>query len=396
MHPKFNNTIARSVVDAKSFQESLEYDYLANSVFDGAVALGKLLLHSQHHDSTLIYTPKGKSDFARWYAGLSGRNQRKVSTWLFSFSGNWYVFQKFGENPAIREIFDILLAQRPAPKYLSVLLLNLIKQILRCSNDTMAEMTFDRRKLCSGFDQLFEQKNSILEWLEKKKQPLTFYGGFTNTVLNIYDEYFISLFPKDDYAAYFDIGGGFNTSDVNRLTGKQFTSLDRLSPLFTDYDDQLIIRKIISDKSRGKITVCLNNKEMETYLENQSRVPWIKTDLSDDSLPATHDSYCIVSTGFMTSTFGLSHKMHEEWCSEPIDKDLKYVVTSLVSMYRVLELVAAGKRVQLFCVNRAGSRVYSHKAVLLEWNGGKITNFKAIPEVYTKNDLMERFSSALG
>lgn len=388
-----SNALLQSIVDSLHTPESTDFDFSAHSVLDGAIALAKILLRTKTTESRLVYESAHKSDFDKWYDAQDYKRQRAVSVWLQSGSltNDWQIFKRFNERPEIKEILELFLSQKQIPPYLNLFCLNLIKQIFKLSNDQMATLSSSKEAVLPWYDALFLHKDLLEAWVAENQKKLRFYGGSTNTVLGFYDRIAEKFPVHKTFDAYFDIGGGFSTSDVSRLIGKPFTSLDIRSPLYTDYSEDLIIRKM-DDAQRVR---CLNNAEMDSYLEAQRGVNWLDFGVNKQQIPPDFNSYFLTSFGFMTSTVKLTKGMERHWCSEKILPDYRPIVTSLVAMYRVIELVAMGKNVQLLSVNRASSRSYAHRVVLLEWNGGKITYFQTNPSKIDRPEILKRIQDAL-
>ena len=376
---KINSRLLKDILETKDILPSLNFNYGKNSVLQGAAELAKILLYSDEPQTLFMYESDHESDFDRWYDAQSPGRQHKLSVWIYNgvLTFDWYFFEHFGERPEIREIFELLLSQKTAPPYLNVLLLYMIKQLFGLSNDAMAKITEDRNELHHWYEELLRHKTRAADWIIANGQALRFLGGRTNTILGYYDFYFDTLYSKRDFAAYFDLGGGFNTSEITRLTGSEFISLDLLSPAPTTYNRDIIMRRKLAN---GTIR-CLNDAEMAAYFKRQSKVPWMAFDVGTDSIPSGFDSYFLTSTGFMTSTVKPSSGLKERWCAEPLEPQYRHILTSFIAMYRVIELVATGKNVCLMSVSRASSRYYANRAVWLEWKNGAIVDYKTVPKV---------------
>ena len=378
----------------RDYKSALDFDYGNHHPLDGAIQLARILLYCREPNNILNHRSEHKSKFDQWYDALSQKEQATVSIWLFAANGEslWHPFVKFNTEPKTQEIFELFLKEKPRPPYLTLLCLNLIKQIFGHSNDDMAKITSDPMLLHEWFGKLFSDKDKIVEWLKQTKRPLRYYSGNTNTILYRYDMLFKDIAIHNDFEAYYDLGGGYNTSEINRIFGKDFTSLDKVNPLISKYDEALVIRK----RTSNILNACLNNQEMAQYLERQGAVKYMKFNVSSQSIPDNFKSYVITSTGFMSSTVKLSKKMERDWCEEKIEPHNRYTVTSIVAMYRIIELVTAGKHVHLVTINRASSRLYSNRVVSLEWRDGKIVKHKIIPNIHTVNSVLEKISMNVG
>lgn len=378
----------------RDYASALTYDYGKNDPLDGAIELARILLYSTEADNIVKHRSKHQSRFDKWYDALDDKKKLTVSVWLYIAYGEslWPAFIKFNTEPNTQEIFELFLNQKPRPPYLTLLCLNLIKQIFGHTNDDMARISSDAMLLYEWHGKLFSDKERIIEWLKQAKRPLRYYSGNTNTILNRYDVHFTDVAINKNIEAFYDLGGGYNTSEINRIFGKDFTSLDLVDPLISKYDEDLIIRKRVSKIQN----VCLNNAEMQEYLERQKAVKYTKFNISNHSIPDHFNSYMIVSAGFMTSTVKLLKQTEEKWCAEKIQPSSRYTVTSILAMYRVMELVAAGKHVQLVTLNRASSRLYTNRMVSLEWLNGKIVNHTITPSLYSASWKLNRISNVVG
>lgn len=390
---RINNAMLRSIVENKDASGILDYDFCQGSTMDAAVAVAKILLHStQGQLQEVVFEPQDPSALTTWYRQQSPDRQRQVSVWIHDsfLVKNLYIYKRFESLPQIRGVFELLLSRQPRPPYLSILTINMMKQLFGFTNDQMAEITANKDIFNIWQDRLFTRKIDIERWLLGIPHDLRLYGGSTNTVLGLYDRSFQSQTFDGDYEACFDLGGGFCTAEINRLTGRSFTSLDLLAPDLSVYDDRLFVRKMTDVGP-----VCLNSVEMAGYLARQREIPWIKTDISTDKLPQSFGSYLITSAGFVTSTVRPSEAMEETWCSEKIESGSRYLITSLVAIYRIMELVRTGKRVGLFTINRATSRHYTYRTAWLQWENGKISAHKLIPNELSKNDISEQIRKEL-
>ena len=391
---KFTNEMLNKIHVDRDYKSALTYDYGANHPLDGAIELARILLYSTDPNNILKHRSLHQSRFDKWYDNLGEKEKLIVSTWLTAANGEalWHPFVKFNAEPKTQDIFELFLEQKPHPPYLTLLCLNLIKQIFGHTNDDMAIITRDPMLLLEWHGKLFSDKERIINWLEGSKKPLRYYSGSTNTILNRYDMHLKNVSINRDAEAYYDLGGGYNTSEINRIFGKDFTSLDLVHPLISKYDEDLIIRKRVS----SILNVCLNKLEMDQYIERQKAVKYMQFNTAVQSIPNHFNSYVIASTGFMTSTVKMNKKTEDNWCAELIEKNNRYTVTSIVAMHRVIELVAAGKHVQLVTLNRASSRLYSHRVVSIEWHDGKIIKHTILPNVYSVDGILQRISSIVG
>jgi hypothetical protein len=272
-----------------------------------------------------------------------------------------------------RAVLEELLAfEHAPPPYLYLLLLNLVRQALGMSHDAIAALgqgPFD--DAARHLRRLFEG-DLVDRWLARKRQPLRFYAGATNTVLRLYDALLtdprtgIEHFDRDAEARY-DLGGGFNTSEIERLLDRPFTSADIVTPRLADYDPELVLHVAAPGVSHRVATAA----ERDAHLARQERVDHLPLDVLHEGFPADARSYAIVSTGFLTSTVRPAEQQ-ADWRSDSAE-GLGHLGLSVHAIARVLELVRDGKRVDLLTIQRATSRVYKYKTVLVQWRDRRLT-----------------------
>lgn len=274
----------------------------------------------------------------------------------------------YGRSRAILE--HILTGEEYAPPYLKLVLLNILHQSVGLSHDQLHELTAGR------FDQLAPWVNRIFHddavfgWLRRKKRSIRFYGGVTNTVLGLYDGFFANPEVGTEHInrsaeRYYDLGGGFNTSEIERLVGRAFVSADLATPRLAEYDEELIMLDVRTDES-GPVA---NEAARREFLARQERVEHLPFDVFEQQFPTDADSYTIVSTGFMTSNLRPTPGRAQK---DIIEARLGTISTSMHAILRVMELVALGKSVDLFTIQRATSRVFHYKTCLLQWRDGRL------------------------
>jgi hypothetical protein len=252
--------------------------------------------------------------------------------------------------------------------------MNAFRQALGMSHDEIAALPLGGsgfKRTATVFNELLANE-AMLDWFSRKRQPLRFYGGATNTILGLYDEIFrnagtgLDRFNRGAQARY-DLGGGFGTSEVERLMGVRFVSADIMSPRVEDYDPEICIQTISADGKRRTA----DNTTRQAFLERQRAVVYLPFNVLSDSLPSNAESYGIVSTGFMTSTVR-PHERQGGW--KVRGAGLAHLGLSLHAVIRVVELAQKGKTVDLFTVQRASSRVFKYKTAFLAWRNGRLVD----------------------
>ena len=361
--------------------QALNHDYTTSDLIESACILARVMLYrSPSCEQPHILANVTDTAYERWIeANLDSKPYHAsiLTNWIAIFRSDFGQYPIFlynrGYGRTREALTQILTRESPPPPYLYLIFLNAFRQALGLSYDKIAALPLRGRH----FDETARVFNELLggsaieDWLARKKQPIRFYGGSTNTVLGLYDSVFtdpgtgLDFFNRDAQARY-DLGGGFNTAEIERLMGCSFISADILSPRCEDYDDDLCIQVEGPDGRRGIAATTAR----EAYLERQRQVKHLPFNVMSDSFPDGADSYAIVSTGFMTSTVRPQQK-RGEWRAKAA-AGVGHLGLSLHAIARVLELVQKGKTVDLFTIQRASSRLYKYKTVLLQWRKGNL------------------------
>lgn len=304
-----------------------------------------------------------------------GQKYRAVmlSNWATARQGRLPLYALFLYNADYarsRAILEhMLTGEENAPPYLKLALLNILHQSVGLSHDELHEITGGTFDKIAPWVNLVFHDDAVFDWMKRKKRPLRFYGGVTNTVLGLYD----GIFADPAYGTQhidrtaercIDLGGGFNTSEIERLIGRSFVSADLATPRLAEYDEELIMLDL-RENQNGPVATEAARQE---FLAHQNLVEHLPFDVFEDQLPTDARSYTIVSTGFMTSNL-------RPQPSQPQDVKaarLGTISTSVHAVLRVMELVALGKSVDLFTIQRATSRVFHYKTCLLQWREGKL------------------------
>ncbi len=366
---------------------ALETNYLATDVVESASRIAKLLLMRwpDREQSEVDFPNRTNSLYEQWIdtcrrLGKAGRAYTLIS-WITSVRGDYVNYPIFLFNRNMwqcKKVLRFFLKDKEHPPYLAILFFNLFRQALGISHTELHHMS---RGAFAEFTPLYKRlmtTDAVWDWAANRKQSFHFYGGQTNTILGGYDLVFNNKdvgmeFFNREAEARFDIGGGFNTSEIERLTQCRFTCADVRSPYLRDYDDDLVMR-IAGAANRLWIA---DDDTRHAFLERQDRVAWHPFDVYTDSFPDA-SSYAFVSTGFMTSTVRPSKV---EARAKLRHSGLGGVSTSFHGLMRVMEKVAQGKDVDLFTLQRASGRVYKYKTVLLQWRGGRLTRLMTTDDI---------------
>ena len=355
---------------------ALALDYRRTPSRQGALALAAVLLYPAPITNSALPELVGpKTPFGRWIARLERAGDPGAHTllqWGTAARTNVALYpidlynRDWGDS---RRVLQMLLhAEKRPPPYHWLVLVNMLHGRLGLSHDELHHLACGRfERFAHWIDVLLADHELAEQWLASKPQPLRFYGGATNTVLGLYDEIFKNAQTgatrlRKRAERRFDLGGGFATAEIERLTGASYTSADLLSPVLEDYDPELVIHE-----TRGAHQVPADGRRRSAHLAAQRRVVRLPFDVLSDSLPTDARSYTIVSTGFMTSTVR-PLKRPKSWKGTRFG----HVGLSVHAVLRVVELAALGKDVDLFTIQRATSRSYKYKTCLLRWRRGRL------------------------
>lgn len=226
---------------------------------------------------------------------------------------------------------------------------------------------------------------SVLTWIQSLGTSLRQFSGMTHTISGLYD--WIS-YPKyqeatgfsdisTDAEAYYDLGGGFATPDVDRIFNKKFTSLDILSPQKA-LDWNIVIQTLTAwhlPKFGINQTTVQTKDEREAYLQQVAQVPWIYFDVFKDHIPTSSQSYVITSFGFLSSTIGSLST-----AADTVEGGNNYYSLTYWATKRIVELIAAGKSVDLFTYQRATAKNYRYRTVFLSFKNRQLIKAKFYPD----------------
>lgn len=377
--------------------EASSLDYCLESPITASVCIGKLLLFPQSStgNSRLEYRSSSKTPFGEKIEEARSLNRPHrlsvMTNWQFGLGGlpeevSFYPILLYNmDYKDTRRIFDVFLSpNRAHPAYLALFCMNLFHQTLGLSHTAIKELVEGSfQNLASAYKELFSDVTRIEKTIENFKQPMNFYGGATNTVINLYKPMFEDpLFKGLNLEAerLYDLGGGFNTSEINRCTGKEFTSADIISPVFDIYDMELVLLEAVVGQWQRTIA---DTETHDQFMQAQRAVPYLSFDAFRDSFPNDSQTYTIVSTGFMTSTVRTKEPLKHLQSKQL----LKPVALSVYAIYRIMELVHQGKDVDLLTIQRATNRVYKYKTCFLQWRNGKLIHIAKTNDNDRKNYL---------
>jgi hypothetical protein len=368
--------------EARVRSEALETNYVTTDAKTSALRIAKvLLLRDPRWEQAEVDFPNRTDTLVeRRIESLiaEGRKYRAVilTNWLTAFQSDLSLYALFAYNSrhgnSQRLLETLLNGEKQAPPYLRLVMLNILKQAIGLSHEELHCLTAGPFDDMAPWVNRMLRDEAVFDWLGRKKRPIRFYGGMTNTVLGLYDE----LLDDPDVGAGFfnraadariDLGGGFSTSELERLLGCSFVSADLLTPRLRDYDDDLVILE-----RRSGSTAVIGEERRKLFLGAQDRIRHIPFDVFKDRLPRDAESYAVVSAGFMTSTLGPFNGESKDVKSARLGT----ISTSVHAAYRVVELAATGRDVDLFAIQRATSRAYKYKTCLLQWRQGRLSRLQ--------------------
>jgi hypothetical protein len=397
------NSLVEPADERRMRAQAVNHDYAGSELIESACLLARVMLYrSSSCEQPHIFTNVSNTPFERWIeANLETRpyHANILTNWITIFRndfGQYPIFLYNRDYGGTRTALAQTLTQESPPPYLYLIFLNAFRQALELSHDDIAALPFRGRRFeetARVFNELLGG-NTMQEWLAHKKQPMRFYGGSTNTVLGLYDSVFadpstgLDFFNRSAQVRY-DLGGGFNTAEIERLMGCSFVSADILTPRCEDYDADLCFQLVGPD---GKRRIA-GSHAREAHLERQRWVKHLRFDAMSDSFPDDADSYAIVSTGFMTSTVR-PHAKRGEWRAEAAS-GVGHLCLSVHAIARVLELVRTRKAVDLFTIQRASSRLYKYKTVLLQWRKGNLLRLITTDDEFRKDRWSEAALAAI-
>ncbi len=372
--------------EARLRQHISNLDYLRADIRQSVLAVARVLLYpdaSFGHNTVKIHNRQGTA-YEQWLDQLEadGRHRKSV------MAGRWLMANGIGRQKVTlypiflfnrnygrtRSLFDLLLnVEKNPPPYLDILIVNLLHQVLGLSHTELhALFGGNFGAIARQMNVLFADRDGKFErWLLKTgdRQKLRFYGGETNTFLGLYDS--IAADPETGFrdinreaSRRYDLGGGFGTADMERLLGQSLVSADIMEPRMERYDPELVIQTVSSEGYRWIADTMVQSE----YRARQSEVEYLKFDVLEDSFPTDVESYVIISAGFMTST--VRPTTRPQWMKHGAGAG--HLAISVHAVERVIELVAQGKDVDLFAIQRATNRSYKYKTCFLQWRSGNL------------------------
>jgi hypothetical protein len=384
------STVASGQDEAAVRAEALATDYTALEPEESAIRIARVLLFRWPGWKPEFPDFRNRTDtyYERWIDEHRDKRMDLWSAliqWITGVRGPYVNYPLFLLNRGFgrtREVMRALLEhEAPPPAYLPLLFFQLFRQALGRSFTEIRRVTEAPFGEAAGWFHELMTTDAVDRWLATKRQPIRFYAGHTNTVLNLYDP--LCNAPRTgferfavDAEARYDFGGGFNTSEIERIAGRPFVSADLRSPRPRDYDGDLVVRIWEAERTRS---VVADDATRDAFLARQERVAYLPFDVFHDHFPPDARSYAIFSSGFLTSTVPPARAP-----KEVRQAGLGPMSTSVHGLVRVVELVALGKPVDLFTIQRASGRVYKYKTCLLQWRAGKLV------ELITTNDVRNR------
>lgn len=385
--------------EALTLREALQLDYRSTAPERSALVLARLLLFPGERQSNIVEEPPVDTAIAqlmREKLAAGHIAQASVLTnWLLGGGRPvmplqaYYPLYLYNTDFAdTRAIIDAMLYTEPLspPAYLAYFSLNLFRQILGLTHTAIAARTTDPHELARLFNRLFNDRHAFSAWCTRKHQNIHYYGGATNTILGLYDRFFKKPFfgyPAGGVSAEiaYDLGGGFATSEIERLTGRRFVCADIHDSSLTRHDPEIVLMRYSHPRQFRVIDTAAH----DAYVAAQEKIEYLPFDVFEDSFPREARSYFVVSTGFLTSTI---RPQKETGIKADIQR-LPSLSISIHGIVRIMELVHAGKDVDLFTIQRATSRTYRYKTCYLRWRNGRLETLRTAPDKYRHQALIE-------
>lgn len=378
-------------------QEALDFDYKNGDPVEAGFKIGHVLLLATDSPTAqppnfhnVTNTPYEK--LVEFYHSHKPYWAQMLHNWVTIYRTDFTRYPVFLYNKDYkqsRRLFTKLLTfERKPPPYHFLVCGNVFRQGLGLTHDEIAALPVSGEgfaETARHFHELYKGR-VFDEWLQNKKRALRYYGGSTNTVLNYYDPIInaegsgVEKFNRTAELR-FDLGGGFNTPEMERVFGCSFISADLVSPRYSKYDPEICFQIEGPDQKR----TFADQKTRDAFLQAQDKVQFQKFDVLESTFPKDAESYSIVSGGFMTST--VRPRQHQDdWKANP-GMGLGHLGLSIHAMIRVIELAKTGKPVDLFTIQRATSRVFKYKTALLQWREGRLVTLQT-----TDDNLVEKWA----
>jgi len=286
-----------------------------------------------------------------------------------------------------REILLRVARSRPTVPYIDVMSIQAIsdlfgKSVADCAwpHELPEETKVLLRRLYSG--------EKIYTWIHERKKDLRLISGGTHTILGVYDwisypkfkdKTGYSSFP-DHADAYYDLGGGFATPDIDRVLHQNFESLDIVNP--RDANSKQIKFQVLKNWTKkfglGELRP-ETQREHAVYLKELEKTPWQNFDIFRNHFRTDLQTYFITSFGFLSSTV-----VSESAISPETQEGNAYFFVTLQGLKLVMELVALNKDVSLFTYQRASARPYRFRTIFLRFQNQKLVVAKIFPGFHQK------------
>lgn len=377
-------------------------DYLHGDTYEVTSLITNLLFFSDNDNTKNSIQPLLSNSiypYSQWldsvYSSGSLLKFKKAKDWvtrsvLGSIKINLYCIFLFNKNYGkTRKIFSMFLSSKNPPEFLDLLLINMFHQVLGLSRVSIQKLiSTEFSEIAKHINTLFSDKNNLIEnWINGKDKNIFFYSGQTNTILGKYDKIFLKkktgiAFLNKDADIIYDFGGGFNTSEVERLLDLQIVSADILYSDIKKYDEDLILFKKIKNGTK----IVLDDEKTKEYMEKQSKIKNINFDVRKDSFSKDKNSYVIISTDFITTSLNSKDFI--------FDEKLIFYKKKIVNFYailRIIELVQSGKDVDFFNVSFNSDKKNKYKTCFIQWRSGKVVKLTTTNFIKNKRKTSSEF-----
>lgn len=182
-------------------------------------------------------------------------------------------------------------------------------------------------------------------------------------------------FPKNA-DVYYDLGGGYATPDISRLIGKKMTSVDVISPRRANELGMIfhLLNSWMLPSMRILSTRPQTAAERDAYGKELNATPWLPFDVYKDKFPTHFDSYFFTSFGFLSSTV----ENTSDFKSAEAQGVANYKQTSYFAARRILELVAQGKKVDVFTYSRPTNLIYKYLTAFFSFRDQRLVETKLV------------------
>ena len=343
---------------------------------ESLVALSALLLQQQYRfDPLTAPILQHDTPVKKWLDSLPERHRRTIKTWVLgrwrdrrSRLGHYLLFlynMNYGNS---RKVLNVLVRRDIAPPQIHLLLANIAFDLYPLSLEQKNVLLDYKLETWADYLNDLFGGDKIEKWMRDFRPDHQYDNGIrTNTVIGVFDRFFAGPYGfagfNREADVFYDLGGGYNTPEMNRVTGLPFTCLDTYSP--RNVNSRVLICKMIDGR-----TLALPRDERDEYVKKLQAVDYTLFDVCSSEFPSQYSSYGIVTTGFLLAT----PYARQATDIVELSPDVRWLYISVMGIHRILQLISRGKSVDLFSVQRGASRPFCHDVVFLRWRNHRLTD----------------------